>query len=179
MGVSGFYKHLIQTYPELTNALEKLREMKKIFLYLDFNGEIHCSIRRVLKRYQNKDNIDRKKMELEMFQEVKRDTNDILNKINPDFLMIAVDGVAPRAKMQQQRLRRYKSVIENNDIRKIFDTNSISPGTLFMKRLTEYMKKYIKEEVEKKCKVLFLDASIPGEGEHKIIQFIKKFKINE
>lgn len=176
MGVSGFYKHLIQSFPGLTNALKVLQQKEKIFLYIDFNGTIHPSVGKVISRYENKENIDRKQMEQEMFEQIKKDTDKLIQKVNPDFLMIAVDGVAPRAKMQQQRLRRYKSVIEKKERRKIFDTNSISPGTLFMKRLTEYMKKYVKEELEKKCKVLFLDASIPGEGEHKIIQFIKKFK---
>ena len=173
MGVSGFYKHLIQSFPNLNNVLDILEQMEKKFLYIDFNGTIHPSVGKIISKYENKENIDRREMEKEMFEQIKKDTDKLIHKIKPDFLMIAIDGVAPRAKMQQQRLRRYKSIIEKPERRKIFDTNAISPGTLFMKRLSKYIKEYTDTLP---CKVLFLDANIPGEGEHKIIRFIKDFK---
>ena len=65
----------------------------------------------------------------------------ILSKINPTKLVyISIDGVAPRAKMVQQRKRRYRSVQEKQKIREIrenlnmlpnieWDTNAITPGT--------------------------------------------------
>ena len=45
-----------------------------------------------------------------------------------DLLYIAIDGIPPKGKMKQQRMRRYKSVLE----KKLWDTNAISPGTYFM-----------------------------------------------
>jgi len=41
------------------------------------------------------------------------------------------------------------------------------------------MKAFIDNELKQRCRILFRDASIAGEGEHKIINFIKNFKHNE
>ena len=179
MGVSHFYRHLIESFPYLSDALKVLLKEEKIFLYIDYNGMLHPCVGKVIDRYEGKTNINREKMEKEMFEEIRKHTLEIVEKIKPTFLMIAVDGSAPKAKMQQQRLRRYKSIIEKSKRRKIFDTNAISPGTPWMKKLSEYMKSFIKNELQQKCRVMFRDATIAGEGEHKIIQFIKKFKHSE
>ena len=63
----------------------------------------------------------------------------------------------------------------NNDP---FDSNTITPGTSFMYNLSKHLQAYIHRKVStdpawQGIKVLFSDASIPGEGEHKIMQFIR------
>ena len=73
---------------------------------------------------------------------------------------MAIDGVAPRAKMNQQRGRRFRSAREAEDlIRKAleagevlpkqerFDSNCITPGTPFMVRLQEQLKYFISMKV--------------------------------
>ena len=60
--------------------------------------------------------------------------------INPSkFIMICFDGVAPVAKLKQQKTRRYK----NDYLRQRFpkespewNTSAITPGTEFMKNLS-------------------------------------------
>ena len=182
MGVSYFYKNLISQYPEIRAALAAfLEENKDIFLYIDFNGMIHPCVNRVIDSYMKKDGqLDREQMQKDMFAEIRKNLTEVIEKMNPKFLMIAVDGVAPRAKMEQQRLRRYTSVA-NKDRNAVFNTNCISPGTQFMIDLDKNIRDFIETELEKKCKVLYSPHTRVGEGEHKAIKWIKNVpdSINE
>jgi len=72
---------------------------------------------------------------------------------------MAIDGVAPRAKMNQQRARRFragkdrtkklKNLAEKTGqtfeqtASKHFDTNAITPGTQFMANLDEQLRYFI------------------------------------
>ena len=67
-----------------------------------------------------------------MIQKVLDGITQLINYSGVQRLVyIAVDGVAPMGKMKQQRMRRYKSVLEKKE----WDTNAISPGTYFMIKL--------------------------------------------
>ena len=105
------------------------------------------------------------------------------------LVYIAIDGVAPRAKMSQQRKRRYKAVqdtIDVNAIKQKFgipieeheDFNMISPGTKFMEELSDYLNQKIRSygfnDTSPKLKFIFSDANVPGEGEHKIMDHIRQ-----
>lgn len=117
---------------------------------------------------------------------------------------MAVDGVAPRAKMNQQRARRFvggleketsmqgfedakKEVEDNLNINLDYepnvswDSNVITPGTQFMKKVADALLSYSikrcqESELWKNLKVIVSDASVPGEGEHKIYEFIRQQK---
>jgi 5'-3' exonuclease len=102
--------------------------------------------------------------------------------------------------MEQQRQRRFHSVCRKNRSTKInqqfgsdidkssvnnnIDTNMITPGTRFMSNLSEAIKKrisgkddsdsFFKTKTNNNIHIIFSDASIPEEGEHKLLHHIKE-----
>lgn len=135
----------------------------KIKLFFDFNGLLHTVVNES-EQFELKDN----KI---LFPKMVEYYNHIVDFIKPDFVMVAIDGVCPRAKMIQQRIRRYKTAQNRTDLN-AFDRNSISPGTKWMKELCIYLKNFFDTQKN----VIFYGADIPGEGEHTIFKYIRNDK---
>ncbi|EHK50119.1 hypothetical protein TRIATDRAFT_280608 [Trichoderma atroviride IMI 206040] len=168
-------------------------------LYLDMNGIVHpCS---------HPEDRPAPADEEEMMLEVFKYTDRVVNMVRPrKILMIAVDGVAPRAKMNQQRSRRFRSAQEAKEkeedkqaliellkrqnggtfaaadsetvVKKAFDSNSITPGTPFMDILALSLRYWCQYKLNTdpawaKLKIIISDATVPGEGEHKIMNFVR------
>ncbi len=121
----------------------------------------------------------------EIFHDVFLYVDKMVHLIKPKkVLMISADGVAPRAKMNQQRTRRFrKTKISDSDVESIgkmglnhkdmFNSDKISAGTEFMQDLSEAFRLFLKEKLKtdflwKKLKVIFSGSEVPGEGEHKV-----------
>ena len=72
--------------------------------------------------------------------------------------------------MKQQRMRRFKKAIENKySDDNSWNTNAISPGTFFMKRLNHELKIFIKQNSKK---IILSDSDERCEGEHKILHYL-------
>ena len=113
-------------------------------------------------------------------------------------VFMAIDGVAPRAKLNQQRSRRFRSAMELAEATKgktissddkapgghssgAFDSNCITPGTDFMGRVSSTIKYFIRKKIKedplwRNLKVIFSGQEVPGEGEHKIMQHIREMR---
>lgn len=160
-------------------------------LYLDMNGIIHnCS-------HPNDEDPNFRITEEQIFKDVTKYIENLFRIIRPQKVFyMAVDGCAPRAKMNQQRARRFRSakdaeealkqakakgeVINESEEGK-FDSNCITPGTPFMVRLQTHLEYFVRLKITtdpawKKIKVILDGHQCPGEGEHKIMDYIRMIK---
>jgi len=103
----------------------------------------------------------------------------IIRQIQPqDHLILAVDGVAPVAKIQQQRQRRYKSAALRPQ-QQVFDSNCITPGTEFMIRLDNFLQRWIaSNRLHLPTHIHYSSHLVPGEGEHKIAEVYRSSEID-
>lgn len=130
------------------------------------NGIIHnCS-------HPDDSNIHFNITEEEMFKDIFNYIDKLFFLIKPQKVFyMAVDGVAPRAKMNQQRSRRFRSAKDAEMLEKLalsrgedrqhdrFDSNCITPGTEFMERLHIALCDFVKSKVSvdplwQKCRVI-------------------------
>ncbi len=207
MGIPKYFKHIITKYENdglLKNT--KNSEIKINNLYFDMNCLIHPCVNQVVNEYQAfvkeynriRDNYRYKsdpefttKLEDKIFSEIDTYLCKIIDQVKPTKLIyLSIDGVAPRAKMEQQRLRRFKSIKEKKMKKDIlnkyniesinFDTNCITPGTIFMYKLSKYLENTTIKILKKyNCCVILDDSQNKGEGEHKIMQYIKNYTKDE
>jgi len=71
----------------------------------------------------------------------------------------------------------YQEIIDKYENQ--WNSNVITPGTNFMDKISAVIELYIKVRLNKdpkfqNLKCIFSDSSIPGEGEHKILEFIRQ-----
>lgn len=272
MGVPKFFRWISERYPRVNQRYGRVPEADRIKehfgsiptstfpaapdelstcaipppidrLYIDMNGIIHgCS-------HNNNDGDDDTEgvaqiTEPEIFRNVCYYLDRIVSELtHPNALVyMAVDGVAPRAKLNQQRSRRYRSgkegLIEqtiyeahmkkqfdqemvftapgsgevqaadtddnNPDFEEVepgrfagkvlahwdqeadpgmhedlFHSNNITPGTPFFERCTAAIEHFVQRKISedpnwKHLTVIFSGSNVPGEGEHKIMQFMRE-----
>jgi len=145
-------------------------------------------------------------------------------------IYMAIDGVAPRAKLNQQRSRRFRNqkeveikaqmmaelsgqtqaggtngkgkagldatsdggfvgrleTHENTPVdEEAFSSNVITPGTPFLTSVSAKLQQFVQTQIDsghpayKDVRIIFSGANVPGEGEHKIMDFIRREKVKE
>ncbi|XP_044474421.1 5'-3' exoribonuclease 3-like isoform X2 [Mangifera indica] len=149
MGVPAFYKWLVDKFPRIVvDVIEEMpveingvkipldtrnpnpNKMEFDNLYLDMNGIIHPC-------FHPEDRPAPTTFD-ELFQRIFHYIDRLFVLVRPrKLLYMAIDGVAPRAKMNQQRSRRFRAAKDAADA------------------------------------VILSDANVPGEGEHKIMSYIR------
>ena len=182
MGIPVYFKSLIENYDNLLIPDKYFGEYKIDALYLDLNCAIHPCCQEVMSEYREKYDLGDgiigdfsvDDLERDMMDRIYKKIEILLSIVKPcKTLYIAIDGPAPRAKMEQQRTRRYKTTLDKGRS-KIWNTNAITPGTLFMKKLDKYLKYNIDMKLSN-CgfNVIFSNSEEAGEGEHKILNHIR------
>lgn len=183
MGVPGFFAWLLKKYKNNDIIMTNINDQVDV-LYIDANCLFHPQCHKVLSYYDKKIDVD--KLENKMIKRILNYIDYLIGLVNPKTeVFISVDGVAPLAKMNQQRKRRYKSVQDNeirDNIKKKYNISSneiwnntvITPGTKFMEKLHNKILEYIKlNRIDLKIKYTYSSYHTTGEGEHKILQDIK------
>lgn len=195
MGVPGFFLWLWKKYKSKKFVLSKADYHNNTtdYFLLDMNCMIYPVCFETLKElnYKYNDNVDIDRLENKMINNVIIYLEKLIEFAEPKKgIYLAIDGVAPVAKMKQQRLRRYKSINDkklfdiirkkhNKELPFFWNNSAITPGTKFMKKLTDKLNNWCKNYINKdKLEIIFSSSDIPAEGEHKILQYIKQKAIN-
>ena len=158
MGIPTYTRYLLKSYKNL--SIKKINNIDNIFL--DFNAFIHPIAHDVFKKHPSSSKLF---IENKIIDECYKKVIELQLLLNPKNLTyISIDGIAPFAKIHQQRSRRFKSIQETE-----FDKNAITAGTKFMKKLSNFLKeKFINND-----KIIIDDDKNIGEGEHKILQYLR------
>lgn len=120
------------------------------------------------------------KLQIRLFSEICKTITHIVNTVNPrDKVILCIDGVAPQSKQSQQRSRRFRAAMEREEEDfKRFDSNCITPGTKFLDHLSKYIDWWLRQMVSKEwahLDVIFSNEKVPGEGEHKLITYLRQY----
>jgi len=191
MGVPKFYKWLSERYPLINQVANADIRPEFDNMYLDMNGIIHNATHGDVEE----DGRTRALSEEQMLTNVFKYLEKLFAIARPKKLLyMAIDGVAPRAKMNQQRQRRFRAAKdarenmeamrrrgEDVDPNTVFDSNCITPGTAFMNSLSTHLRYFVRKKMKEdiawqNIKVIFSGAEVPGEGEHKIMLYIRNMK---
>jgi 5'-3' exonuclease len=176
MGIPSYFSYIVKNHSNIIRKLSS-NPIKVDNLYLDCNSIIYDAFYKmdISTITENISNI--------IISNVITNIKEYIHCLNPtNLVFIAFDGVAPLAKIEQQRCRRFKSVYQNSVSKKInkntdvdkWNTTLITPGTIFMNTLNKNIAKAFKNPKEFQLNQIIVSGSnIYGEGEHKIFQYIR------
>jgi 5'-3' exoribonuclease 1 len=167
MGIPSYFSYILQKHSHIIKQHHKIPKIDNLFL--DSNSIIYDVIQHIANH--NQPNIHSI-----IIQKVIDKINYYISIIQPQgFTMISFDGVAPIAKLNQQRERRFKAAYikqlsqELQLLESSWDTTNITPGTYFMSELNKQLHQYY----DSKEDILLTTSDERGEGEHKIFEYIR------
>jgi 5'-3' exoribonuclease 1 len=151
MGVPSYFSYVLRKHK---NLLKETHHVKCDILYLDSNSLIYDSI-----------------SEGDIHKSVYKKVLNIISMFKPRKTYVVFDGMAPMAKMHQQKERRYKSYVTKQilGVKGGFNTNQITPGTTFMNELD----KYLETKFNNHSDIVYNGPNVAGEGEQKIYNILK------
>ena len=177
MGISSFFPWFNKTFSKYITYVHKGSAVRGVDnLLIDMNGIFHPVAQRVFMYGKHAKPLlqpAKAPTNEEFFEEVGKEIDKIAKIVPPaKRLVLCVDGVAPVAKQQQQRQRRYKSGESPAD----FDPNCLTPGTQIINDLCDYIYKRLAQSLrDSGVELVFSSSAVPGEGEMKLMSFIKYY----
>lgn len=202
MGIKHMNKFINQFFSNYISDIKIENNFSVDNLLIDMNCIIHYSAQKTYRYGLFKDvpigfgypkTID--ELNLVLFKDVTNILTDIINRTRPKKrIFFGIDGPAPLAKQNQQRQRRFRAVqeaeslidypqlnIQNfiSETLPVFNTNQISPGTEFLYSFSKFLENWVKKDlITKKIKtpieIFISNERVPGEGEYKCMDFIRK-----
>jgi 5'-3' exoribonuclease 1 len=184
MGIPSYFSYIVKNHPHIIRKYFK-DVLKVDNLYLDCNSIIYdCYSKMSFDTLTDT-------VAISIIKNVISKIEYYISIIEPSkTVIVAFDGVAPVAKLEQQRQRRYKSNYQNIISKQIFkkvepdvwNTAAITPGTLFMAELNKMITEHFSKSLTKD-KTLMTSPTIivsgsdkAGEGEHKLFEYIRLYK---
>ena len=152
MGVPKFFRWMSERYPAISQLIAENRIPEFDCLYLDMSKYPFVLTRILLSvlpdgiihncTHKDSDSPSFRMTEDKMFIAIFNYIEHLFGKIQPKKLFfMAIDGVAPRAKMNQQRARRFRTALDAEKAKEkairdgvempteeAFDSNCITPG---------------------------------------------------
>lgn len=178
MGVPAFFSFIVKNHPTIIK--EYIKNILTVDnLYIDGNSIVYDAY--------NKMDFDKltESVAVSIIKSVILKIEEYISTVNPSkTVIIAFDGVAPVAKLEQQRSRRYKSWYQNEITKMIFkkekddswNTTAITPGTKFMAELNDAVSKHFNSDSFTRLNVrniIVSGSNKVGEGEHKIFDYMR------
>lgn len=182
MGIPSYFSYIIKNHSHILSTLHFQKNVARTpfsKLYMDCNSIIYDAFHN-LEKLESYQTMDIYAIEQYIIVDVILNIKKYIHFINPSTnIYIAFDGVAPFAKMEQQRTRRYKSQYLSSlpfiTNKSRWNTAAITPGTNFMNTLSSQIaKEFEHKEAEYGVKQIIVSGSnIPGEGEHKMYEHLR------
>ena len=180
MGIPSYFSFIVKNHPSIIRKYSKSL-LTVDNLYLDCNSIIYDAYSKM------KFDSLTESVAISIIKAVISKIEYYIHTIAPSkTVIIAFDGVAPVAKLEQQRSRRYKSGYQNNISRALFkkekddpwNTTAITPGTKFMSELNALISaRFSDKDASTSMKVdniIVSGSNHVGEGEHKLFDYIRR-----
>jgi 5'-3' exonuclease len=179
MGIPFFFKSILTNHPDVIRACKNGTTCDH--LYLDYNCIIHMMAYHLLQVVDP--NTGQEAFASDVINKSLDYIDYLITFVTPTTsLFIGIDGMVPRAKMHQQRKRRYMTVwreseMDKQNVRtdpKLWNSNVITPGTSFMQKFDSDIRAWAKKKSSKVPFTILVSTSDEfGEGEHKIYEQFK------
>lgn len=185
MGIPSYYKWLLTRFRSFQAGTPRSNGIPVEHIYVDLNCFFHNAARRAGRASGNKgsgnkgkgkkggshDGSERERQIVQFLGLVQREIDGLVAGFDPAHLKsvyLAVDGPASRAKVLLQRKRRRGK--EGSYL-----SLGLSPGTQLMDRITRSLREYCGGLAKRKgVDVVFDGGGNPGEGEHKMLDGMKR-----